>query len=101
MVSIGFIIVYRIVNLYFVKVIQFKYLHSLYFMITLIYIKNRGEFMSEEPKKIEVVSGDGKDLNISEVSSHLNIAKPKIKKDDDKKQEIVIPEIKKKKEDKK
>ena len=57
--------------------------------------------MNEEPKKIEVVSGDGTDLDISKVSYHLNIAKPKIKKDDNKKQEIVIPEAKKKKEDKK
>ena len=52
--------------------------------------------MSEEPKKIEVVSGDGKNLNISEVSTHLSIAKPKIKDDDDKKKEIVIPKVKKK-----
>ena len=49
--------------------------------------------MSNAPKKIEVVNGDGKDLEISEVSSHLNIAKPKI---EDKKQNIVIPEEKKK-----
>ena len=52
--------------------------------------------MNEEPKKIEVVSGDGKNLNISEVSTHLSIAKPKIKDDNDKKKEIVIPKVKKK-----
>lgn len=52
--------------------------------------------MEEAPKKIEVVSGNGKDLDISEVSSHLNIAKPKIKNDGEKKQEIVIPQVKKK-----
>ena len=52
--------------------------------------------MSEEPKKIEVVSGNGKDLEISNVSTHLSIAKPKIKNDDDKKQDIVIPQDKKK-----
>ena len=57
--------------------------------------------MKEEPKKIEVVSGDGTDLNTTKVTYHLNIAKPKSKKDDNKKQEIVIPEAKKKKEDKK
>lgn len=57
--------------------------------------------MSEEPKKIEVVSGDGKDLEISNVSTHLSIAKPKIKNDDDKKQEIVIPQAKKKEDKKK
>ena len=57
--------------------------------------------MSDAPKKIEVVSGDGKDLEISEVSSHLNIAKPKIKNDEEKKQKIIIPEEKKNKENKK
>lgn len=51
--------------------------------------------MSEEPKKIEVVSGKGKDLEISKVSTHLAIAKPKIKDEDEKKQEIVIPQTKK------
>ena len=55
--------------------------------------------MSEEPKKIEVVSGNGKDLEISGVSTHLSIAKPKIK-DEDEKQEIVIPQVKKKIDDK-
>lgn len=54
--------------------------------------------MSEEPKKIEVVSGDGKELEISDVSTHLSIAKPKIKNADEKKQEIVIPKAKKKTE---
>lgn len=56
--------------------------------------------MDEAPKKIEVVNGNGKDLEISEVSSHLNIAKPKIK-DDENKQEIVIPKEKKKIDSKK
>ncbi len=51
--------------------------------------------MNESPKKIEVVNGNGKDLQISEVSSHLNIAKPKIKDGNEKKQEIVIPKSKK------
>ena len=53
--------------------------------------------MSEKPKKIEVINGDGKDLDISEVSTHLNIAKPKIKNDEEKKQKIVIPQAKEKK----
>ena len=57
--------------------------------------------MSEEPKKIEVVSGDGKELEISSVSTHLSIAKPKIKDDEDKKQEIVIPKSKNKTNNKK
>ena len=50
--------------------------------------------MDETPKKIEIVNGNGKDLNISEVSSHLNIAKPKIKDEDEKKQRIVVPQNK-------
>lgn len=57
--------------------------------------------MEEAPKKIEVVAGNGKDLEISEVSSHLNIAKPKIKDDEEKKKEIVIPQAKKKIDSKK
>ena len=52
--------------------------------------------MSKEHKKIEVISGNGKDLEISDVSTHLSIAKPKIKDASDKKQEIVIPQVKKK-----
>ena len=57
--------------------------------------------MSEEPKKIEVIAGDGKELEISDVSTHLSIAKPKIKNADEKKQKIVIPQAKKKIENKK
>ena len=52
--------------------------------------------MSEEYKKIEVVSGNGKELEISDVSTHLSIAKPKIKDASDKKQKIVIPQTKNK-----
>ena len=51
--------------------------------------------MSEEPKKIEVVAGDGTDLEISEVSTHITTLKPKIKDENDKKQEVVIPQVKK------
>ena len=50
--------------------------------------------MSQEPKKIEIVSGDGKDLEISEVSTHLSALKPKTKSENNK-QEIVIPQSKK------
>ena len=46
----------------------------------------------DEKKKIEVVTGDGKDLNISPVYQHLEVEKPK---DDKKKENIVIPEEKK------
>ena len=56
--------------------------------------------MEEEQKKIEIVSGNGKDLDISDVSTHLSIAKPKFKDADDKKKEIVIPQVKKKTDNK-
>lgn len=50
--------------------------------------------MNEEQKKIEVVSGNGKELEISDVSTHLAIAKPKIKNVSEKKKEVVIPQAK-------
>lgn len=53
--------------------------------------------MEEKPKKIEIVSGDSSDLDISPVYDHLNVAKPKTSTTNDK---IVIPKVKKK-EDKK
>lgn len=46
----------------------------------------------DEKKKIEVVTGDGKDLDISPVYQHLEVEKPKEEK---KKENIVIPEEKK------
>ena len=49
-----------------------------------------------EKKKIEIVSGNGKDLNISPVETHIPISKPKIKGSNEKK--IVIPGEKKKEE---
>lgn len=49
---------------------------------------------NKKNKNIEIISGNGKDLDISPVSSHIPISKPKIKKDTDKK--IVIPTEKKK-----
>lgn len=52
--------------------------------------------MADEPKEIEVVSGDGKDLDISPVYKHLSVAKPKPKNEKEKK--IIIPEEKKKQE---
>ena len=48
--------------------------------------------MTPDNKDIEIVSGDGKDLDISPVYDHIDIEKPKEKKDDKK---IIIPEIKK------
>jgi len=48
--------------------------------------------MKQGKKNIEVVSGDGKDLEISPVSNHLPISKPKI---NDNTKKIVIPNEKK------
>jgi len=45
----------------------------------------------DEKKKIKVVTGDGKNLEISPVYEHLEVEKPK----DEKKENIVIPEEKK------
>ena len=50
--------------------------------------------MEDAPKQIEIVNGDGKDLNISPVYKHLSIQKPKSK--EEKKKEIIIPKEKKK-----
>lgn len=49
--------------------------------------------MAENHKDIQVVNGDGKDLEVSPVYEHLNAMKPKTEKKDKKK--IVIPEEKK------
>jgi len=48
--------------------------------------------MEKDNKKIEIVSGDGKDLNISPVYNHIDIEKPKEEKE---KKKIIIPESKK------
>lgn len=56
-----------------------------------------GGFMSSEKKEkkdIEVVTGNGDEISISQVKTHLPITKPKIEKIPDKK--IVIPKGKKK-----
>lgn len=42
----------------------------------------------EKKKKIEIVKGDSKDLNISEVKDSLNFEKP----EENKKKNIIIPE---------
>lgn len=54
--------------------------------------------MSEEEKKIEIVSGKVDDLEISQVYEHLNIAKPKTAGET--KSNIVIPEVKENTEEK-
>ena len=48
--------------------------------------------MDKDIKKIEIVSGDGKDLNISPVYNHIDIEKPKEEKE---KKKIIIPRDKK------
>lgn len=50
--------------------------------------------METVQRKIEIVNGDGKDLEISPVYDHLNIAKPKTK-DNEKEKKIIVPEEKK------
>ena len=48
--------------------------------------------MNKDNKEIEIVSGDGKDLNISPVYDHIDIEKPKEEKE---KKKIIIPQDKK------
>ena len=52
--------------------------------------------MSEEQKDLEIVNGDGSELEVSEVFDHLNVIKPKTKEKEEKKKKIIIPEVKKK-----
>ncbi len=52
---------------------------------------------NEEKKEIEIVSGDGTELEMSPVFEHLNAVKPKTKNEEEKKKKIVIPEVKEKK----
>ncbi len=49
---------------------------------------------NKKNNNIEVISGDGKDLDISAVYDHIPPSKPRIKENNDKK--IVIPNEKKK-----
>ena len=51
-----------------------------------------------ERKEIEIVSGDGSNLDISPVRDHLNAIRPK-SKDEKGNQNIVIPEVKEENED--
>ena len=50
--------------------------------------------MSEEKKEIKVVTGNGKDLEISPVYDHIKINKPSSR---EKKKDVVIPKINKEK----
>ena len=51
--------------------------------------------IKNEKQEIEVVTGDGTELEFSPVFEHLNVAKPKPKTEEDKKKKIIIPEVKK------
>ena len=52
--------------------------------------------MDKREEDIEIVKGDGSELEISPVFEHLTALKPKPKSEDEKKKPIIIPEIKKK-----
>ena len=54
------------------------------------------EDQKDEKKEIEVVNGNLSELEVSPVFEHLNVIKPKTKKEKDKKEKIIIPEVKKK-----
>ena len=51
-----------------------------------------------DKKEIEVITGDGTELDFSPVYEHLNAVKPKTKDEEEKKKKIIIPEVKKDKE---
>ncbi len=52
------------------------------------------EDIENEKKEIEIVTGDGSEIEVSPVYEHLNSVKPKPK--EEKKKKIIIPEGKKK-----
>lgn len=51
--------------------------------------------IDNEKKEIEVVTGDGTELEFSPVFEHLNAVKPKTKDENEKKKKIIIPGLKK------
>lgn len=57
------------------------------------------EDIEDEKKEIEIVSGDGSELDVSPVYEHLNAVKPKTKDENDSNKKIIIPEPTKKDED--
>ena len=59
-------------------------------------MENTNENNSNQEIEIEVVNGDGSELDFSPVYEHLNVLKPK-SKEEDKKQNIIIPEVREKK----
>ena len=52
--------------------------------------------IKNEKKEIEIVEGNGSELEFSPVFDHLNSARPKPKSEKDKNKKIIIPEVKKK-----
>ena len=50
----------------------------------------------DEKKEIEIVAGNGSELEVSPVFEHLNAVKPKTKDKEEKKEKIIIPEVNKK-----
>ena len=57
---------------------------------------NMSEEVKEDKKELEVVAGDASNLDVSPVFNHLNAVKPKTKDKEEKKEKIIIPEVKKK-----
>ena len=51
--------------------------------------------IDNEKKELEVIAGDGTELELSPVYEHLNAVKPKTKEENDKKKKIIIPGLKK------
>lgn len=49
--------------------------------------------MSNEKKNIKIVNGNGKNLKISDVDTHISSLKPKTKSKNEKGQKIVIPKV--------
>ncbi len=52
------------------------------------------EDIKNEKKEIEIVNGDGTELEFSPVFEHLNVAKPKPKDEKEKNKKIIIPKTK-------
>ena len=49
--------------------------------------------MENSKKNIKIVSGNGKELDISDVSTHISALKPKTKSNIEKGKQIVIPKV--------
>lgn len=61
-------------------------------------MENANEKNNNGNQEIEVVNGDLDDLDVSPVYEHLNALKPK-SKEEEKKQNIIIPEVKEEKKE--